>query len=266
MKIISFLLPLLFFLSSFSFAGTRHPAVPDAKHIEYGAKFHYVARMVTFEKETNQPQFASAVLIKPNWALTAAHVVRHIDSAVLMFNNDEVKVIVDHVISHEEFGADASPGVHDIALCYSGTDFGLSFYPALYSEFDERDQICSISGYGTSGTFETGFNTSDIKRRAGSNKIDRYEKSVLICTPSATNRTELEFMICPGDSGGGLFIGNKLAGINSFIMADHGKIPNSAYGTESGHTRISLYYDWINKQIADYELKLKTQPATPPEN
>ena len=266
MKLISFLLPFLFLLSSFSQAGTRHPAVPDAKHLEYGAKFHYIARIVAFEKETKKPQLASAVLIKPNWALTAAHVVRNTDGAVLMFNDDKVKILVDHVIPHEEFGEDTKPGVHDIALCYSDTDFDLAFYPALYSEFDERDQLCSISGYGVSGTFETGFNTSDAKRRAGSNKIDRYEKSVLICTPSFTHRTSLEFLIAPGDSGGGLFIGNKLAGINSFISCDQGKIPNSAYGTESGHTRISLYYDWINKQIADYELKLKTPPEPPPEN
>lgn len=265
MRPIFFLLPFLFLLSSFSQAGTRHPAVPDAKHLEYGAKFHYIARIVTFERKTKQTQLASAVLIKPNWALTAAHVVRDTEGAVLMFNDDETKLVVDHVIAHEEFGSDTKPGVHDIALCYSATDFGLTFYPPLYSDFDERDQICSISGYGITGTFETGFKISDAQRRAGSNKVERYEKSVLICTPSSSGRTALEFMICPGDSGGGLFIGNKLAGINSFIMCDKGKIPNGAYGTESGHTRISLYYDWINKQIADYELKLKTPPATPPE-
>jgi hypothetical protein len=172
-------------------------------------------------------------------------------------------MIVTHSIPHEEFGEDTEPGVHDIALCYSAQDFGLTFYPELHSEFDERGQICSISGYGITGTFETGFKVSDAKRRAGSNKIERYEKSVLICTPSSSNRTSLEFLIAPGDSGGGLFIGNKLAGINSFISCDQGKIPNSAYGTESGHTRISLYYDWINKQIADYEAKLKATPAEP---
>jgi hypothetical protein len=259
MRLISFLLPGILFFSLLAHAGTRHPAVSDDKHLEYGAKFHYVARLLTFDDE-NKPQFASAVLIRPNWALTAAHVVRDAKHVVIMLNSDQTKIIIERVIPHEEFGFDTKPGVNDIALCYSGTNFGLEFYPALYSDFDEREKVCSISGYGVTGTFETGFKVADTKRRAGSNKIDRFEKSVLICTPSAANRTALEFLISPGDSGGGLFIGNKLAGINSFIMCDEGKIPDSAYGTEAGHTRISLYYDWIHKQIDAHEANLKTPP------
>jgi len=263
MRLISFLLSGLLFFSSLTFAGTRHPTVPDSKHLEYAEKFHFVVRIVAFEKGTKNPQLASAVLIKPNWALTAAHVLRNTDGAVIMLKNDEVKINVDKTIPHKDFGNDTKPGEHDIALCYSAQEFGLTFYPKLYSDFDERDQICSISGYGLAGTFATGYKISDAKRRAGSNRIDRYERAVLICTPSSSRRTSLEFMIAPGDSGGGLFIGNKLAGINSFIMCDEGKIPNSAYGTESGHTRISLYYDWIHKQIADYEATLKVKPAEP---
>jgi hypothetical protein len=47
-----------------------------------------------------------------------------------------------------------------------------------------------------------------------------------------------------------LFIENKLAGINSFVAADDGK-PNSNYGDESGHTRMSLYYNWILEQMKE---------------
>ena len=72
---------------------------------------------------------------------------------------------------------------------------------------------------------------------------------MLLCTPSSKiNKTELEFMIAPGDSGGGLFIDNKLAGIHSCIMAE-GHKAKSDYRTESGHTRISDHVDWINNTM-----------------
>ena len=54
-------------------------------------------------------------------------------------------------------------------------------------------------------------------------------------------------MIGSGDSGGGLFLDGKLAGINSFVMAADGKT-NSDYGDECAHTRISTYKKWIEEK------------------
>lgn len=242
-------LVLFSFLFSHTLAGTRHPDVVDEKYLAYGSKFPHVVRIVTIDNKTDQRQLASAVIIQPHWALTAAHVVRDAKGVVLLIGEGEPAISITTVIPHEEFGAETKPGVHDIALCYSTRDFALPGYPQLYSEFDERGKECSIAGYGIYGTFNTGYTHSDSKRRAGQNRVERYEQAVLVCTPSRTNRTPLEFLICPGDSGGGLFIDNKLAGINSFVMCDVGKIPNGSYDSEAGHTRISLYYDWIHKQI-----------------
>ena len=108
----------------------------------------------------------------------------------------------------------------------------------------------TIAGYGSHGTFLTGAKESDGIKRAGSNVIDGIEKSILICTPSTSGKTALEFMIAPGDSGGGMFIGNKLAGINSFLMAKDKK-PDGTYTDESAFTRISLYADWIEQNSKD---------------
>ena len=58
----------------------------------------------------------------------------------------------------------------------------------------------------------------------------------------------MEFIICPGDSGGGLFIDKKIAGINSCVIATDGK-PNSTYTDEGGHTRISQHLDWIHSVL-----------------
>ena len=74
----------------------------------------------------------------------------------------------------------------------------------------------------------------------------------------------LEFMIAPGDSGGGMFIGNKLAGINSFLMAADKK-PDGTYGDEAAFTRISLYVDWIAEQIEKHERFILGQTTLAPD-
>lgn len=254
---ITFLALILFFLlSNAARSGTRDPNTPDEKYVTYGKDFHYVTRLMARDKTSDKPQFASAVLIKPHWALTAAHVVHNTENPVILMDDDTKKFPVSRVVIHKDFEPDKGLGFNDIALCYSDKAFGLEFYPELYTDHDEEAKICSIAGYGLNGTFHTGVSAVDTKRRAGSNKIERTERAVLICTPSAANRTALEFLICPGDSGGGLFIGNKLAGINSFVMCDPGNMPDSSYGDEAAHTRISLYADWVKLQIEIHELAI----------
>jgi len=80
------------------------------------------------------------------------------------------------------------------------------------------------------------------------NKIDYISDSLLMCSPSIMSKTELEFLIASGDSGGGLFIDNKLAGINSCVMAVDKK-PDSTYNDESGHTRVSKFLGWIKEHM-----------------
>ena len=60
----------------------------------------------------------------------------------------------------------------------------------------------------------------------------------------------MEFLIASGDSGGGMFINGKLAGINSFVTAADGTT-NSDYGDECCHTRISIFAKWIKDHIDD---------------
>jgi hypothetical protein len=116
------------------------------------------------------------------------------------------------------------------------------------------DKVCSLSGWGFTGTFITGSTKYDNKRRAGSNIIEKTERTNLVCSPSpkGVKHTELEFLIASGDSGGGLFIGNKLAGIHSSVLAID-KTPNSSYTDESCHTRISLYTKWIKESISKHK-------------
>lgn len=229
--------------SSFLFAGTRDPLVPDEKHIEYGSKFHYVLNICGIY-EDNTMFCASCVAISPRVILTAAHVVKNSKHCGVSLNDSDI-ILVDKIICHEDF--DEKFGKGDIAICYLSKDLDLSFYPDLYQDENEIGKICCLSGFGLTGTFNTGQIISDGKRRAGSNKIDTITGDLLICSPSKSgdlDKTSLEYIICSGDSGGGLFIDGKLAGINSCVFSV-GKIPTSVYGDEAGHTRISKFLPWI---------------------
>lgn len=240
---------LLFFIASISVAGTIDPNTPDSKHIEYGAKFHHTVKLCCFDGKGMS--CGSAVVIDPQWIVTAAHVVENCHSWTVSIG--EEKYNVDKLIIHPEYKSDAF-GYDDIALGHLEKPIKLDFYPALYTDKDEVGKVCSIAGWGFTGTFNTGVKFNDGKRRAGSNIVEKIERKVLVCTPSRRHEktTELEYLICSGDSGGGLFIDKKLAGINSSVVGYDGS-SNSTYGDESCHTRVSLYTDWINTQISNHK-------------
>jgi len=229
-----------------AYGGTISPSSSDEKHIEYGSKFNYVL-VISGEYETG-PFFASSVAISPSWILTAAHVVDRSKKCFIHYNDKKYETL--NVIKHHGF-SDNQFGLHDIALIQLAENLDLKFYPELYHNNDEEGKLCSISGFGLTGNFHTGVEKYDGKRRAGSNYIDKIDRNLLICSPSVEHKnTELEFLIGRGDSGGGLFIGNKLAGINSCVLADDKKT-DSTYGDESGHTRISEHVEWIEKTIKE---------------
>lgn len=225
-------------------AGTIDPGTPDSKYLEYAKQFTFVGK-VCGKNEKGMSYFASGVAIDSRHILTAAHVVKDCGSCFFYINNKEYCVY--KVVYSKKH--DTSFGTGDIAIGFIQEDLNLDLYPSLYTESDEIEKLCDISGFGMTGTFLSGPNIGDTKQRAGSNRIDYIENELLVCSPSkGKDKTNLEFLIASGDSGGGLFIDGKLAGINSCVFVSKGS-PNSKYGTESGHTRVSRYIDWIKENI-----------------
>jgi hypothetical protein len=264
-KLISWLVTFFLFLfASLAAAGTRDPNTPDAQYLEFGKKFPFVVRICTHSEHTDaqgnkytEHACASAVVIRPHWVLTAAHVFSDAERATVR-TEDGTKFPLVKLIPHKDYKPE-SVGWHDIALGRTAAPIELEFYPKLYTKTDELNQACTFAGWGLAGTFHTGGTHSDNKRRAGHNKIDSLSDAVLLCTPSrGAERFPLEFMITPGDSGGGMFLGNELAGINSFLLASDGK-PNGTYTDETAFTRVSLYADWVESQIEKYELALQAR-------
>jgi hypothetical protein len=230
-------------------AGTIDPNTPDSKYIEYGSKFKCVAKL-TGTNSFNQMYVASAVIINKNWIVTAAHVVDG-SKTVKIIDYKNIEHCITNIIINQNYQENIF-GTADIAVGYSPTEINSDFYPELYEQDTEVGKICAIAGYGVTGNFNTGSIISDGIKRGGSNIVEEIDRDLLICIASKNffdGKTSLEFLICHGDSGGGLFIDKKLAGINSCVIATDGK-PNSTYGDHSGHTRISKYAGWIKKQLA----------------
>lgn len=232
---------LIMFYVSVSLGGTIDPSTSDSKYIEYGSKFKSILPISCFDGKGMSN--GSAVAISPNWIITAAHVVKGSNTCSVKINDKKYEI--KKIFIHPEYKEDVF-GNGDIALGYLEEKLELDYYPDLYEEKDEVGKICCMAGWGLTGTFNTGVKNSDGKRRGGSNFIDKIERNVLICSPSRKNNksTELEYLICSGDSGGGLFINHKLAGIHSSVLGYDGK-PDSTYGDESTHSRISSYVTWI---------------------
>lgn len=235
---------------SVSHAGTTDPSVPDDKYRKYGDQHECVVKIKgkcwCKKQDEKEHEFsASAVVIHPHWVLTAAHVVDNTKDVSINVRGKDLPM--KKVVVKKEF-EENNLGFNDIAICYCEEDIGLDFYPDLYEGRDEVGKVVGICGYGMHGTFSTGAVKSDGSKRAGANIIDGVERNCLICSNVGGKKTNMDFLIASGDSGGGLFIDGKLAGINSFVMATDGK-SNSDYGDECAHTRISEYIEWIKEQM-----------------
>jgi hypothetical protein len=224
-------------------SGTIDPDNSDNNYTSYAKYFTYVGRLTGLNNDESG-FVASAVAIDDHRILTAAHII--VDSKKTFVSFGQKTFYIEKFVVPKEFKNDRS-GIADIAIGYSSESFNMSFYPPLYNQKDEEGKVCCICGFGGTGNFLSGVTKFDMKKRAGSNIVDEISKDLLICNPShilSSNRTSLEFLIASGDSGGGLFIDGKLAGINSCIISQDSK-SISDYSDVSGHTRISNFIDWI---------------------
>lgn len=229
-------------------AGTIDINKNDIHYLSYG-KQHECVVEICGEYDEKTKFKASAVIIKPTWVLTAAHIVKKANNCFIKFNNNNIPISCIKI--QQDYDEDKF-ALNDIAICKLSKPIMINFYPQLYDKDDEKDKICSISGFGLTGPYQISqTRKSDGLKRAGTNIINRVENHILVCSLK-DKKTDLEFLICHGDSGGGLFIDKKLAGINSCIFSDNKKL-DANIENESGHTRISIFIEWINNTINKME-------------
>jgi hypothetical protein len=222
---------------------------------------------------------ASGVYLGDGWVLTAAHVV---DAATGMdFTLDGQTYSAQAWAYHADWNpADVTAGA-DLALVKLSGDVSDTHDTAtLYTGTDEVGALGVSVGYGLTGTGSSGYDpNSSTDKRAGTNTIDAvYGDDVLLSDfdsgryadnrLGSSNPTALEYLIAPGDSGGGMFIYDEtiadwsLAGINSFGYGLDGAA-DSDYGDLSGQLRVSSYDDWITEtMMADLTLSSEILSGT----
>lgn len=211
----------------------------------------------------------SATLVDENWILSAGHCL---DAAGLSASDWTFDLTASgggvHVgaerFVYSGWTGELSDGT-DIALLRLATPETTVAPATINTDTSEVGRTATHVGFGRTGTGLTGDIYSAGTKRAGNNVVDLdgslvggYSDTILFedfDSPSegdswsgSATPLDLEYLIAPGDSGGGLFmdfgLGSVLAGVHSFIASLDGTT-NADYGDISGSIKVSAYASWI---------------------
>ncbi len=243
------------------------------QYLNLGAQPQYAAVGRLNFTQSDGGYIGSGTLIASDWVLTAAHCVDQALSETFIIAGKSV--VADKWVANPSWTGNLGAG-YDIGLVHLSTPVPVDCVtPAVrYTGTAELGKVGTFVGYGMTGTGLTGATTFDGQKRGAQNVIDAYYGSkrsvntrILMADfdnpkkKSPDNRLgsatplDLEGLIAPGDSGGGLFIDvggvTYLAGVNSFGMAYDGRV-DSDYGDLSGDTRVSAFNSWIDGVLTQY--------------
>jgi hypothetical protein len=137
-------------------------------------------------------------------------------------------------------------GAMDEAVYPVGTlRAGFNQYDALWSAVPGQPYLFDFDDYSDARN-ATGL--------AGVSRIPGYPDSwVEVDWDFSGDPVRAESMIAPGDSGGPTFADNLLIGVHSFFntsAADGDALINASFGEVGADTRVFVYADWIDAQVA----------------
>ena len=238
-------------LTGVASAVTHRPDVSTDRLRDFANKHECVVKILGDIPKTKLKSGGSGVVIGPHIVVTAAHVLDNVENSRIIIGDEEYPIMM--AVCPTNFSIKKF-GTGDIAVCYVEKTLPLKWFVKLYEKSDEVGKVCSISGWGKQGTFDTGHKSTSPERLAGSNRVDEVDRDMLVVSPTKkgeSGNTTLECIVSPGDSGGGMFIEGKLAGIHSILFTDMkgAKVTDltGKWHCKSGSTRISKFKSWIEK-------------------
>ena len=222
--------------------------VPEAESIALGARYPAAGHF---------SDSVACTLIRPRWALTAAHVVEEqqpFADYYVTFAGRHYEV--EKIILHPRRVEGAVDSSADLALLKLDRDVeGVEPIP-LYTQQNEADLLITRVGWGMTGTGKTGA-TGERSRvpRGFTNRIEAIFQDSFITTFDAPPAgTKLEGATGLGDSGGPAFVEiagkTYLAGVGSFATGSAEEGTLGKYGTVNAYCRVSTHVAWINRTIA----------------
>ena len=225
-----------------SFIIIRHD-VDEARYVELGKKYHSICHFPMGE----------GVLIDSDWVLTAGHVGSDLKKDLQDGYKPKVTVEakdyeIEKVIVHPDF----QPITDDIAMVRLKTPVRNVAPAILYTQSSEVGKIITIVGLGDTGDGILGPTHWDKIIRGATNKVDGADQQWLwfdFDSPASPDKTELEGISGPEDSGGPAYIEEDdeqyVVGISSH--QDDAGHQKGTYGVIEYYTRVSKYADWIHE-------------------